>query len=81
MSEPLEEFAARLSAIETEIGKLCLEQGLRVEEVCCVLARMIGIAIRINCAGAAERDKCLVTMYALTRQTMSDAGTRPTWPQ
>ena len=80
MSE-LEEFAARLSAIENEIGKLCVEQGYRVEEVSCALARMIGIAIRLNCTTAAERDKCIVAMYDITRQTMSDAGTRPTWPQ
>lgn len=81
MSESPEEFAARLRRIEDEIGKLCIAQGFRVDEVTCVLARMIGIYIRLNCATAADREQCLVAMFNLTRQAIAEAGTRPRWMQ
>ena len=81
MNEPMDQFAGRLRAIEDEISKLCIEHGFKVEEVTCALARMIGIAIRLNCVTAADRERCLVAMFDLTRQTMAEAGTRPTWMQ
>lgn len=81
MTEPsIDQLANRLSEIEHEIGKLCVVHGFKVNEVTCALARMIGIAIRLNCATAAEREQCLASMIALTRQAMStEIGVKPKW--